>query len=109
MKLGLTQTFHTGTSLCALPTEEADAINTRIGAKKNFNGQYIVDCDKISTLPALMLKFGDREFTLEGKDYVLQVSGGPIGGGNQCVSGFMGLDVSQKLTLCSKHRNSNFF
>ncbi|TPX57553.1 hypothetical protein SpCBS45565_g08185 [Spizellomyces sp. 'palustris'] len=83
----------TGTSICALPVEEAEAINTRIGAKKNFNGQYVLDCDKIFTLPALTLKFGDKEFTLEGKDYVLQVSGGPIGGGNQCVSGFMGLDI----------------
>ncbi|KAI9106252.1 aspartic peptidase domain-containing protein [Phlyctochytrium arcticum] len=76
----------TGTSLCALPSAEADAINTRIGAKKNFNGQYTIDCAQVPNLPSLMLKFGDREFILEGKDYILQVSG-------SCVSGFMGLDI----------------
>jgi saccharopepsin len=31
----------TGTSLCALPTKEADAINTAIGATKSWNGQWV--------------------------------------------------------------------
>ena len=33
-----------------------------------------------------------------GQDYVLQIDGGPIGGGKQCISGFMGIDVC--LILC---------
>ncbi|KAJ3054605.1 Vacuolar protease A [Rhizophlyctis rosea] len=80
----------TGTSLCALPVAEADAINSRIGGKKNAQGQYIVECDTIPNLPTLTLTFGGKKFDVEGKDYVLKVGGL---GGEQCVSGFMGLDI----------------
>ncbi|KAI8908746.1 hypothetical protein PhCBS80983_g01097 [Powellomyces hirtus] len=80
----------TGTSLCALPTAEADAINTRIGAKKGWSGQWTVDCSTLPTLPKLTLVFGGKDFVLEGKDYILKVSSG---GSDQCVSGFMGLDI----------------
>ncbi|TPX49686.1 hypothetical protein SeLEV6574_g01315 [Synchytrium endobioticum] len=83
----------TGSSLFALPTAEADIINQLIGGKRNMNGQYIVDCAAINSLPELGIKFGGKEFPLQGKDYVLRVSAGPIGGGDQCVSGFMGLDI----------------
>ncbi|KAJ3216352.1 Vacuolar protease A [Dinochytrium kinnereticum] len=61
----------TGSSLMVVPTADSERINGMIGGKKNANGQYILDC----------------------KDYVLKVSGGPFGGGDQCVSGFMGLDI----------------
>ena len=37
----------TGTSLIAVSTKECEAINTAIGAKKSWNGQYTLDC-KIS-------------------------------------------------------------
>ncbi|KAJ3099752.1 Vacuolar protease A [Phlyctochytrium planicorne] len=83
----------TGSSLIVVPTSDAEAINSVIGAKKNANGQYIVDCKTLDSLPDLVIEFGGKDFVLEGKDYVLQVSGGPFGGGNQCVSGFMGLDI----------------
>ncbi|KAL2913373.1 aspartic proteinase precursor [Polyrhizophydium stewartii] len=83
----------TGSSLFALPTEEADAINKALGGKKNWNGQYVIDCSKIDSLPELSLQFGGKQFVLTGSDYVLQVGGGPIGGGDQCVSGFVGLDI----------------
>ncbi|KAJ3183608.1 Vacuolar protease A [Gaertneriomyces sp. JEL0708] len=82
----------TGTSLCAIPVAEADAINTRIGAKKNFQGQYTIECEKVAHLPVLSLTFGSKKFELEGKDYILKVSGG-LGGGETCVSGFMGMDI----------------
>lgn len=82
----------TGSSLFALPTEESEAINKQIGGKKNFNGQYIVDCAIVSSLPKLALQFGGKKFELAGEDYILKVSS-PFGGGEQCVSGFMGLDI----------------
>lgn len=56
----------TGSSLFALPTEEADAINQRIGGKKNMNGQYILDCAGIESLPKLSITFAGKEFSLEG-------------------------------------------
>ncbi|KAJ3081130.1 Vacuolar protease A [Quaeritorhiza haematococci] len=96
MDLGFTTrraAIDTGSSLFALPTAEADAINTRIGGKKNFAGQYVVECSVVDSLPEITLTFAGKPFTLTGRDYVLEVSGGPFGGGNQCVSGFMGLDI----------------
>merc|ERR1711939_1238363 len=36
----------TGTSLIALPSTLAELLNKEIGAKKSFNGQYTVECDK---------------------------------------------------------------
>jgi saccharopepsin len=78
----------TGTSLCAVPTVTAEAINKRIGATKTWNGQYTVDCARVPELPELKLKFGDREYVLTGEDYILKVQ-------DQCVSGFMGMDIPE--------------
>ncbi len=76
----------TGTSLIAVSTAEAEAINKAIGAKKSWNGQYTIDCAKIPKLPKLGLTFNGKEFVLEGKDYILNVQ-------NSCISGFIGLDI----------------
>ncbi|KAJ1919043.1 aspartic proteinase precursor [Mycoemilia scoparia] len=76
----------TGSSLLVLPQTLADLINRNIGAKKNWSGQYTVDCDKIPGLPELSLKLGDNTFTLSAEDYILNVQG-------QCISGFMGMDI----------------
>jgi hypothetical protein len=80
-----------GSSLFALPTAEADILNKKIGAKKNWSGQYIVDCNAIPDLPDMSISFGGKSFVLTAEDYVLQVQTG--GSAAQCVSGFMGLDV----------------
>ncbi|RKP25464.1 endopeptidase [Syncephalis pseudoplumigaleata] len=76
----------TGSSLIVLPSTLAELINKEIGAKKNFSGQYTLDCATVPSLPDLSLTFGGKDFVLEGKDYVLEVQG-------QCVSGFMGMDI----------------
>ena len=76
----------TGTSLIAMPTAEANALNTAIGAKKSWNGQWTIDCATIPTLPKLTVEFNGQKYDLEGTDYVLNVQG-------SCVSGFIGLDI----------------
>lgn len=76
----------TGTSLIACPTEIADAINERIGAKKSFRGMYTVDCSAIPTLPDVSFTFGGHTFSLPASDYILQTAGG-------CISSFMGIDI----------------
>ena len=81
----------TGSSLFALPTDEADSINQRLGGKKSFTGQYTLDCNTLTTLPSLELVFGGKNFTLAPTDYVIKASS-PFGG-EQCISGFMGLDI----------------
>ncbi|CAG8477506.1 4373_t:CDS:2 [Ambispora leptoticha] len=80
----------TGSSLLAVPSVVADLINKEIGAKKNFAGQYILDCDKVKDLPDFTLFFNKKPFKLTGDDYILKAQ-------NQCISAFMGLDIPEPL------------
>ena len=77
---------HAGTSLIALPTDVAEMLNTQIGAKRSWNGQYTVDCSKVPSLPDLTFYFGGKPFPLKGSDYILQVQG-------TCMSAFQGMDI----------------
>src|SRR5205085_2829154 len=61
-----------GTSLIAVPSIVADLINKQIGAKKNFAGQYVIECDKIKNLPDFTFQFGGVNYTLNGDDYILK-------------------------------------
>ncbi|KAJ2504275.1 aspartic proteinase precursor [Coemansia sp. RSA 2052] len=80
----------TGSSLLVVPTQLADLINKAIGAKKNFAGQYIVDCKLVPSLPPFTLQMGGKDYVLDAEDYVLNVQG-------QCISGFMGMDIPEPL------------
>ncbi|KAG9292853.1 hypothetical protein G9A89_016215 [Geosiphon pyriformis] len=80
----------TGSSLMAVPSVVADLINKELGAKKNFAGQYILDCAKLDRLPDFTLYFNKKPFKLSGHDYVLKAQG-------QCISAFMGLDIPEPL------------
>ncbi|KAI0254672.1 Asp-domain-containing protein [Lactifluus subvellereus] len=77
----------TGTSLIVLPTDIAEMLNTQIGAKKSWNGQYQVDCAKVPDLPELSLYFDGVAYPLKGSDYVLDVQG-------TCISSFTGMDIN---------------
>jgi len=77
----------TGTSLIALPTDVAEMINSQIGAKRSWNGQYTVPCEKVSGLPELSFYFGGKPYPLKGTDYILQVQG-------TCISSFTGMDIN---------------
>lgn len=76
-----------GTSLIALPSDMAEMLNTQIGAKKSWNGQYTIDCSKVPSLPELSFNFGGRAFPLKAEDYILNVQG-------SCISSFTGLDIN---------------
>lgn len=41
----------------------------------------MIPCEKVSTLPEVTLKLGDRAYTLSSEDYTLKVSGGGAGAG----------------------------
>lgn len=75
----------TGTSLIALPSEMAELLNSEIGAKKGFNGQYTVDCAKRDSLPDVTFKLSGHDFPIGPNDYILEVQG-------SCISTFMGMD-----------------
>ncbi|KAF9155135.1 Vacuolar protease A [Linnemannia schmuckeri] len=80
----------TGSSLIVLETALAEMINNQIGAKKNYAGQYTIECDKIPSLPEFSFYFGKKEYKLKGSDYVLNAGG-------SCISGFMGMDFPESL------------
>ena len=61
--------------------------------------QAVVDCDALPSLPDVTVTIEGREFVLTPEQYILRVGGGAIpggggkGGSDQCISGFMPLDV----------------
>jgi len=80
-----------GTSLLAGPKDKVSKIAEAAGATLVMGKEYTIDCSKIDSLPAVELTLGGgKKFTLEGKDYVLQVSG-------QCLFAFMGIDLPPRM------------
>jgi len=80
----------TGTSLIALPSTIAELLNKEIGAKKGFNGQYTIECDKRDGLPDLTFTLTGHNFTIGPTDYILEVQG-------SCISSFMGMDFPEPM------------
>lgn len=75
----------TGTSLIALPSDIAELLNAQIGAKKSYNGQYTVECEKRDNLPDISFTLSGYNFSITAYDYILEVQG-------SCISTFMGMD-----------------
>ncbi|XP_062431796.1 cathepsin D [Rhea pennata] len=80
----------TGTSLITGPTKEVKELQKAIGAKPLIKGQYVISCDKVSSLPVVTLTLGGKPYQLTGEQYVFKVS---AQGETICLSGFSGLDV----------------
>ena len=70
-----------------MPTDIAEMVNTQIGAKKAWNGQYTVDCSKVPNLPDFSFYFNGKAYPLKGSDYILEVQG-------TCMSAFTGMDIN---------------
>ena len=75
-----------GTSLIAGPSADISKFATSIGATPVMNGEYSIDCSKISTLK-------DFEVTINGKVFSIPSSKYIINSNNVCILGFIGLDV----------------
>jgi len=80
----------TGTSLFGGPTKDTDAINKAIGGIPVIEGEYLIDCAKIPTMPDVTIVVDGVTYTLTAEQYVLQVT---EEGETECISGFFGLDV----------------
>merc|ERR1719158_1345214 len=82
----------TGSSLLVGPPSEVKAINKAIGGTEIIpgQGQYMVDCNTIDSLPILTFTINGKQYPLSGKDYILQVT---QLGQTQCISGLTGLEL----------------
>ncbi|XP_077171110.1 cathepsin D-like isoform X2 [Paroedura picta] len=89
-KDGCSGIVDTGTSLITGPSEEIQALHEAIGAEHAFGGQYLIDCEKLSTLPNVTFYLGGKPYTLTPDVYTLKVSRMKM---TACVSGFMSLDI----------------
>jgi len=76
----------TGTSLNVLPSSLAELLNKEIGAKKGWNGQYTIECEKIKSLPDITFNLAGSNYSLPASDYILELQG-------TCVSTFQGMDI----------------
>uniref|UniRef100_A0A667Y500 Cathepsin D-like n=1 Tax=Myripristis murdjan TaxID=586833 RepID=A0A667Y500_9TELE len=89
-KTGCQAIVDTGTSLITGPVEEVRALHKAIGALPLLMGEYLIDCKKIPTLPAVSFNIGGKMFNLTGEDYVVKES---QMGTSICLSGFMAMDI----------------
>ncbi|CAO2583949.1 Cathepsin D [Lemmus lemmus] len=80
----------TGTSLLVGPVDEVKELQKAIGAVPLIQGEYMIPCEKVSSLPSVTLKLGGKNYELSPNKYILKVS---QGGKTICLSGFMGMDI----------------
>nr|ACO83090.1 cathepsin D preproprotein (predicted) [Dasypus novemcinctus] len=89
-KQGCEAIVDTGTSLMVGPVAEVRELQKAIGAVPLIQGEYMISCEKVASLPPITLMLGNRGYRLSGEDYTLKVS---QGGQTVCLSGFMGMDI----------------
>ncbi|XP_077177607.1 cathepsin D [Paroedura picta] len=80
----------TGTSLITGPTDDIKQLQKAIGAKPIIKGQYMLPCDKLSSLPNVNIVLGGNSYSLSPDQYALKVT---VQGETLCLSGFSALDV----------------
>uniref|UniRef100_A0A7I4Y6X2 Peptidase A1 domain-containing protein n=1 Tax=Haemonchus contortus TaxID=6289 RepID=A0A7I4Y6X2_HAECO len=80
----------TSTSFIIGPTDAVQKLQNLFslsGATNATEGIYQIECSNISKLPAVIFTLGGHDFTLRGSDYVIQNN-------ENCLLGFLGVDVN---------------
>ncbi|XP_053957918.1 lysosomal aspartic protease-like [Anastrepha ludens] len=62
----------TGTSLIGVPTELYANIQSGIGAQLNEDGEYVVNCSQVASLPNVYFYMGGTMFNLTSSDYIIE-------------------------------------
>nr|XP_024202948.2 pepsin A-5 [Pan troglodytes] len=76
----------TGTSLLTGPTSPIANIQSDIGASENSDGDMVVSCSAISSLPDIVFTINGVQYPVPPSAYILQSEG-------SCISGFQGMNV----------------
>jgi len=80
-----------GTSLITGPSQDIKALAKAVGAVRiPLVNEYVVQCGVVDKLPAITFKIAGKDFSLTGKDYVLEVTNA---GTTLCVVGMTELDI----------------
>ncbi|XP_061486370.1 gastricsin-like [Rhineura floridana] len=66
----------TGTSLLAAPQQIFETLMKYIGAEQDSNGEYVVSCGNIESLPTITFVISGNNFPLRPSAYVLQNNSG---------------------------------
>lgn len=80
----------TGTSVIVGPTKVVENMTKAFGTGREKQ----VNCSLVPTLPTLVFKIGGDTYTLQGKDYILEVDQGSK---STCIIGIIGLDLPPQL------------
>ncbi|EHB10530.1 Renin [Heterocephalus glaber] len=80
----------TGASYISGPTSSLRLIMEALGAKEHSTDEYVVNCNRVPTLPDISFHLGDRAYTLTSADYVLQ---DPYRNDDLCTLALHGLDI----------------
>lgn len=80
----------TGTSLIVGPVDEVRELHKAMGAVPLIQGEYMIPCEKVASLPQITIRLGNKDYHLKGEEYTIKVS---QGGKTLCLSGFMGMDI----------------
>jgi hypothetical protein len=83
----ITAIIDSGTSEIIGPASDVAMIAAAVGAKANINGEYTIDCYKVSEIPDVVFSINGHDFTIPGKDTVIQDQ-------DTCLFAFMGVDFS---------------
>ncbi|XP_021274894.1 aspartic proteinase A1-like [Herrania umbratica] len=67
-----------------------DYVNELCERLPSPNGESVVDCSSLSSMPGVSFTIGGKVFDLAPEEYVLKVGEGAVA---QCISGFTALDV----------------
>ncbi|XP_068125738.1 renin isoform X2 [Hyperolius riggenbachi] len=87
---GCTVAIDTGAAYITGPAGQVSVLLKAIGATQLPEGEYSVECDKISQLPDIAFHMGGEQYTLKASAYIVRQSNF---GEEMCFAAFSGLDI----------------